>query len=121
MTTASGHTTAIRATKVLGTNVKNTNGEKIGEVKDVILDKQSNRIMFAVLSFGGFLGAGEKYHPLPWSSLDYDEDADAYVVPYTQEQLKAAPAGSVEELTVDDGRALRDQVYDYYKAERYWQ
>jgi sporulation protein YlmC with PRC-barrel domain len=120
MTTRSGHTSAIRATKVLGTKVQNANREKIGEVKDVILDKDSNRILFAVLSFGGFLGAGEKYHPLPWASLDYDEGENAYIVGFTKEQLQAAPAASVEELTVDEGGAFRNRIYDYYKAERYW-
>jgi sporulation protein YlmC with PRC-barrel domain len=121
MTTRSGHTSAIRATKVLGTKVQNPAGQKIGEIKDVILDKQSNHIMFAVLSFGGFLGMAEKYHPVPWASLDYDEDDNAYVVNYSKEQLQAAPAGSVEELTRDDGLNFRDRTYEYYHADRYWE
>jgi sporulation protein YlmC with PRC-barrel domain len=121
MTTSSGHTSAIRATKVLGTKVQNPAGQKIGEIKDVILDKQSNHIMFAVLSFGGFLGMAEKYHPVPWASLDYDEDDNAYVVNYSKEQLQAAPAGSVEELTRDDGLNFRDRTYEYYHADRYWE
>ncbi|MBV9622020.1 MAG: PRC-barrel domain-containing protein, partial [Gammaproteobacteria bacterium] len=58
MTTATGHTAAIRAKKVIGTNVNDSAGRKIGVVEDVILDKQSNNIMFAVVGFGGFLGAG---------------------------------------------------------------
>jgi sporulation protein YlmC with PRC-barrel domain len=120
MTTASGHTSAIRATKVLGTRVQDATGQKIGEVKDVILDKESNRILFAVLSFGGFLGMNEKFHPLPWAALDYDEDENSYVVGYSKEQLQGAPAGSVEELTQNDGRNFRDRTYDYYKVERYW-
>src|SRR3954468_5368418 len=103
MTTASGHTSAIRAKKVLGTNVKNPSGEKIGEIEDVVLDKQSNNILFAVVGFGGFLGMAEKYHPIPWSALDYDENEDSYVVTYTKDQLKAAPAGSIDELTKNDG------------------
>jgi sporulation protein YlmC with PRC-barrel domain len=121
MTTSSGHTSAIRATKVLGTRVEDPTGQKIGEVKDVILDKESNRILFAVLSFGGFLGMAEKYHPLPWAALDYDEAQSSYVVNYSKEQLQAAPAGSVEELTQNDGRNFRDRTYDYYKVERYWE
>ena len=120
MTTASGHTSAIRAKKVLGTNVKDKSGQKIGEIEDVVLDKQSNNIMFAVVSFGGFLGAGEKYHPIPWSVLDYDESESAYTVPYTKDQLKAAPAGSVSELVREGGVAVREQAYTYYKAPRYW-
>jgi sporulation protein YlmC with PRC-barrel domain len=121
MTTVSGHTTAIRAKKVLGTNVTDTSGKKIGHVEDVILDKQSNNILFAVVAFGGFLGMGEKYHPVPWGSLDYDPSTGSYVVGYTKEQLQAAPSGSIDELTRDDGLAFRDQTYDYYKAPRYWE
>jgi sporulation protein YlmC with PRC-barrel domain len=121
MTTASGHTRAIRAKKVIGTNVKDTSGKKIGEIEDVMLDKQSNSIMFAVVGFGGFLGMAEKYHPVPWSSLDYDAAEDAYVVGYTKAQLEAAPAASIDELTRDDGTLFRDRTYAYYKQPRYWE
>jgi sporulation protein YlmC with PRC-barrel domain len=121
MTTSSGHTSAIRATKVLGTKVQDPKGQKIGEVKDVVLDKESNNILFAVVSFGGFLGMAEKYHPLPWAALDYDENQNSYVVNYTKEQLQAAPAGSVEELTQNDGLTYRDRTYKYYKVDRYWE
>jgi sporulation protein YlmC with PRC-barrel domain len=121
MTTASGHTSAIRAKKVLGTDVKDTAGNTIGKVEDIMLDKQSSNIMYAVVGFGGFLGMGEKYHPVPWSQLDYDKDDGAYVVSFTKEQLKAAPADSLDALTRDDGLAYRDRAYDYYKVKRYWQ
>ena len=120
MTTASGHTSAIRAKKVIGTNVKDTSGQKIGEIEDVVLDKQSNNIMFAVVGFGGFLGMAEKYHPIPWAALDYDEKQSSYVVSYTNEQLEAAPAGSIDELTRESGVQFRDRAYDYYKSPRYW-
>lgn len=65
MPIASGHTTAILASKVKGTPVYASNGEKIGSVEDVVLDKCSNNIMFAVLGTGGMLGMGEKYRPVP--------------------------------------------------------
>jgi sporulation protein YlmC with PRC-barrel domain len=120
MATVSGHTAAIRAKQVIGTSVKNPSGESIGKIEDVMLDKQSNNIMYAVIGFGGFLGMGEKYHPVPWQSLDYDESLSAYVVPFTKEQLKAAPADSLEALTTGDGTAYRNRAYDYYKADRYW-
>ncbi|HXA91983.1 MAG TPA: PRC-barrel domain-containing protein [Steroidobacteraceae bacterium] len=121
MTTATGHTSAIRAKKVIGTSVTNHAGDKIGQVEDVVLDKQSNNIMFAVVGFGGFLGMGEKYHPIPWSALDYDDARQSYVVDFTKEQLKAAPAGSIDELTRSDGtNVYRDRAFDYYKTPRYW-
>jgi sporulation protein YlmC with PRC-barrel domain len=121
MPTESGHTTAIRATKVIGTAVKNRAGESIGKIEDVVLDKVSNNIVFAVVGFGGFLGMGEKYHPVPWQTLDYDDAKNAYVVDFTKEILQGAPSDSLEALTRNDGRAYRDRTFEYYKAPRYWE
>ena len=120
MTTATGHTTAIRAGKAIGTNVYDRSGNKIGEVKDIVLDKTSNSILFAVVSFGGMLGIGEKYHPIPWAELDYEPDQGGYVVPFTAEQLKSAPSDSLEALTKNDGLAYRDRAYKHYGTTPYW-
>lgn len=120
MTTATGHTTAIRAGKAIGTNVYDQSGKKIGEVKDIVLDKTSNSILFAVVSFGGMLGIGEKYHPVPWAALDYEPNQGGYVVSFTAEQLKNAPADSLEALTKNDGLAFRDSAYKHYGTPPYW-
>lgn len=120
MTTHSGHTSAIPASRVIGTNVYNTSGEKIGSIEDVMLDKTSNGIMFAVIGFGGFLGIGEKYHAIPWSALDYEKNQGGYVVPFSREQLEAAPAYSINDLTSDDGTRARNESYEYYKVQPYW-
>jgi sporulation protein YlmC with PRC-barrel domain len=114
MATVSGHSSAIRAKKVLGTTVTDISGNKMGHIEDVILDKQSNSILFAIVGFGGFLGVAAKYHPIPWESPDYDPETNSYLVSYTWEQLEAAPSGSIDELTHDDGLSLRDRTYDYY-------
>ena len=120
MTTHTGHTQAIPASRVMGTSVYNTAGEKIGTIEDVMLDKTSNGIMFAVIGFGGFLGIGEKYHAVPWSVLDYEKNEGGYVVPFTREQLEAAPAYSIYDLTSDDGQRARNASYEYYKVQPYW-
>ena len=120
MPTASGHTTAIRATRAVGTDVYNLDGERIGKVEDIVLDKTENAIMFAVVGFGGFLSIGEKYHPLPWASLDFDTDRDGYVVPFTREELEAAPSDTIEELTSNDGLHAREEAYSYYRVDPYW-
>jgi sporulation protein YlmC with PRC-barrel domain len=120
MPTTTGHTSAIRAKKVLGTPVRDTAGEKIGAIEDLVLDKLTNTILFAVVGFGGVLGIGEKYHPLPWAVLNYDEDQDAYVVPYTKDELASAPADTIEELTKNDGVPYRDRAYAFYRVEQYW-
>ena len=120
MPTPSGHTTAIRATRVIGTSVYNSAGDKIGEVEDVMLDKLTNRIQFAVVGFGGFLGMGEKYHPIPWATLDYQEERGGYVVPFSKEQLQSAPAHSISDLTKDDGTKYRTAAHDYYGVTADW-
>ena len=119
-TTPSGHTAAIRAKKVIGTTVYTAGGDKLGSIEDIMLDKRSNNIMFAVCGFGGFLGMGEKYHAIPWASLNYDESNGGYVVNFTADQLKAGPADTVEALTKDNGIAYRDSAYSYYKTPKYW-
>ena len=115
-----GHPPAFPASKVIGTSVYNTAGKSIGSIEDVMLDKTSNGIMFAVIGFGGFLGIGEKFHAVPWSVLDYDPDVGGYVVPLSEDQLRAAPAYSIKELTGNDGQAARDASFNYYKVDPYW-
>ena len=127
MTTSSGHTSAILASRVKGTAVYDGGGDKIGTVEDVVLDKTSNRIMFAALGFGGILGMGEKYCPVPWSLLNYDKEKGGYVVPLTKERLKTAPAYELKDLTKHDGSAgdslgdIREETYSYYNVNRDWQ
>jgi len=121
MPTATGHTTAIAASKVSGTAVFDMKGAKIGQLEDLILDKTSNRIMFAIVSFGGFLGIGEKYHSVPWSVLDYSREKGGYIVPMTKETLEKAPTYALGDFTkADGGSAIRDASYDYYKVGRDW-
>ena len=110
----------ILAKKVIGTKVVNVTGDDIGKIEDVVLDKSSNSIMFAVVGFDGFFGINEKFHPVPWSSLNYDRRLQSYVVPYTMEQLREAPVGTIEELTGDLGEEFRDRSYKYYDVPRDW-
>ena len=121
MPTATGHTTAILASKVRGTPVYNSQDEQIGTVEDVVLDKCSNNIMFAVLGSGGVLGMGEKYRPIPWSILDYDQNMGGYVVSVTKDTLEKAPSYRMEDLTKDDGEeAIRNEAFSYYHTPAYW-
>jgi sporulation protein YlmC with PRC-barrel domain len=120
MVTETRHTQAIRASRVIGTNVYNTADESIGRIEDVMLDKLSNNIMYAVIGFGGFLGIGEKYHAVPWSSLDYDRDQGGYVVSFSREQLEGAPAYEIDALTETGSEKARKEAYDYYQIPPYW-
>jgi hypothetical protein len=109
----------ISADKVEGTAVYNRADERLGTVEDIMLDKLTGRVAFAVMSFGGFLGIGENHHPLPWSMLTYDTRLGGYVVDLTREQLENAPNyPAAEDVDLSDTHGRR--VYDYYKAQPFW-
>ena len=89
----------IAADKVTGTTVYNAAGDNLGSIHDLMIDKRSGRVAYAVMSFGGFLGIGEKFHPLPWNVLTYDESKGGYNIDLTSDQLRSAPSYSRDELT----------------------
>ncbi len=105
--------TLIAASKVNGTSVYNLSGEKLGSIYDVMLEKMSGKASYAIMSFGGFLGIGEQYHPLPWGQLTYDPDQGGYVVNLDRQRLEGAPAYSAGDLTRWDEQQARD-VDAYY-------
>jgi sporulation protein YlmC with PRC-barrel domain len=110
----------ISADKVQGTVVYNSSGDKLGTVEDVMIDKTSGKVAYAVMSFGGFLGIGEKYHPLPWSTLTYDTKLDGYNVPMSKEVLEKAPTYGVDEKIDMNDRRWGEQVHRYYNVDPYW-
>lgn len=103
----------ISSRKVEGTNVYNLEGEHVGSVDSFMVDKLSGKVSYAVMSFGGFLGIGERYHPLPWDALNYDTNAGGYVVNITREQLEGGPTfGRDEDPWADPGYGRL--VHSYY-------
>jgi hypothetical protein len=83
--------TLISSDKVEGTAVYNPKGEKLGSIESVMIDKFSGKVVYAVMSFGGLLGIGDRYHPLPWHVLTYDTGQGGYVVNLDPSRLKEAP------------------------------
>ena len=103
----------ISSQEVEGTAVYNAAGEKLGSIDDLMIDKQSGQVRYAVLEFGGFLGIGTDRYPLPWSMLKYDTSQDGYLVPIDKVTLENAPhypQTNAPEYTDEYGR----KVYDYY-------
>ena len=94
-TTAAGGVAAdetdrlIASNKVEGTAVYNRQGERLGSVYNFMVDKRSGQVDYAVMSFGGFLGIGESYHPLPWAALKYDTSMGGYVVDIDSNRLRS--------------------------------
>jgi hypothetical protein len=110
----------IAGARVAGTNVYNASGDHLGSIYDVMLDKATGKVAYAIMSFGGFLGLGEKYHPIPWSMLDYDVDKGGYIVPLTREKLEAAPMYDAEGEPDWQDREYGKRVHDYYGTMPYW-
>ena len=98
--------TLIASDKVEGTPVYGVDRKKIGRIENLMVDKLTGQVAYAVLSFGGFLGAGSEHYPIPWSMLKYDEKLGGYITPITKEQLKSAPKFSENETWEGD----KDQV-----------
>jgi hypothetical protein len=109
----------IASDKVEGTAVYNRAGDRLGEVYNFMVDKHSGQVAYAVMSFGGFLGIGEKYHPLPWKVLTYDTGMGGYVVDLDEKTLKGAPTFARDE-TLDWGdREMATRIHDYYRVPFY--
>jgi hypothetical protein len=110
----------IGSDKVEGTNVYRSDGEKIGHIERVMIDKHTGKAPYAVMGFGGFLGLGEDYYPIPWSLLTYNEKLEGYEVNVTDQQLKSAPKYKAEDDWDWSDRKRAQEVYDYYKVTPYW-
>lgn len=106
----------IGSDKVEGTTVYGADDRKIGSVQRVMIDKVSGKVVYAVISFGGFLGMGEDYYPMPWQNLKYDTRLDGYRTAVTEDQLKGAPKYSQSQGWDWSSRENDRRVYDYYKT-----
>ena len=103
----------ISSDKVEGTTVYNRQGEKLGTVTSVMVGKRNGRVQYAVLSFGGLFGMGEKVYPLPWDTLTYDTDKGGYMVDIDKDRMEGAPSyDRGNEPTYD--RAYGERVYGHY-------
>lgn len=109
----------IASDKVEGTSVYGADGQHIGSIERVILEKRGGRVAYAVLGFGGFLGLGQDHYPLPWEKLTYDESLDGYRIDLTRDQIEKAPRFADR----DDESWYRDndrRISDYYGVPPFW-
>jgi sporulation protein YlmC with PRC-barrel domain len=110
----------IGSDKVEGTNVYRSNGDNIGSIERIMIDKQSGKVAYAVMSFGGFLGIGHDHYPVPWSLLTYNTKLGGYEVNISEQQLKGAPSYANDNDWDWEDRKRAQQVYDYYRVPPYW-
>ncbi len=110
----------IGSDKVEGTAVYGADRNKIGSLERVMIDKMSGKVAYAVLSFGGFLGMGEDYYPVPWSTLTYDTNLGGYRTNLTESQLNGAPKYN-DNTGWNWNRENDRRIYDYYRVQPYWE
>src|ERR1700755_279662 len=82
----------IASDRVEGTAVRRSNGDKIGHIERLMIDKISGKVSYAILSFGGFLGMGTNLLPLPWGRLKYNTGFEAYQLDIDEDELRRAPS-----------------------------
>ena len=104
----------IASNKVEGTAVCNRQGERLGTVYNFMVGKRSGQVAYAVMSFGGFLGMGESYHPLPWNALTYDTSKGGYVVDLDKDRLSNAPSYRSGEDPFSSDPTYGRRVRDYW-------
>ena len=105
----------IAADEVTGTDVFNPDGQKLGRIEKIMIDKISGKALYAIMSFGGFLGIGSANYPLPWAKLKYDERMRGYVVNITAQTLAGAPSYDSNgkfDWTLEQGR----EIEKFYKS-----
>lgn len=107
----------ISSSEVEGTSVYSPSGDSIGSIDHLMIEKVSGRVVYAVMTFGGFLGMGESHYPIPWNLLRYDTIKGGYVTNVTEQQLKDAPEFSDDAWT---NRDWETQVHRHYGAPNYW-
>jgi hypothetical protein len=110
----------IASDKVEGTAVYNLQDEHLGTVYNLMIDKLSGKVAYAVMSFGGFLGMGESYHPLPWKVLSYDPQRGGFVVNLDRAKLEGAPSYTESAMPNWGDRSYGNRVDDYYGTPYFW-
>lgn len=111
----------ISSEKVEGTAVMNRQGEKIGSIESMMIEKRSGKVAYAVMSFGGFLGIGNQHHPVPWNALTYDTNLGGYVIDADKSRLQGAPTYTGNEMPNWEDRTWGTRLHQYYGTRPYWE
>ena len=104
----------MRASKLIGTDVRNAQNENLGEIKDLVIDVNNARVHYAVLSFGGFLGLGDKLFAYPIGAFSPSADGDKLVLNIDKEKLKAAPGFEAQKYPEWNDHKYETDVNRYF-------
>ena len=111
----------LSASTLAGDQVQNSAGEDLGTVDEIMIDIPAGKVAYAVLSFGGFLGMGNKLFAVPWSALRLDEDKKHFILDVDKKKLENAPGFDKDNWPDMADTSWGTRIYSYYGAEPYWQ
>jgi hypothetical protein len=110
----------IESDRVEGTNVYDPQGNNIGSIKRLMIEKMGGKVAYAVMAFDTFLGMGGEEYTVPWNKLNYDTSLGGYRTDITEEQLRGSP-GFYRDRDYDwTDRARERELHDYWRAPYYW-
>ncbi len=108
----------LSSTSITGTNVTNQKGENLGEIKDLMIDTETGTVNYAVLSFGGFLGLGDKYFAVPFEAFNVNSTTERFVLNVTKDRLENAPGFEKDNWPKTSDNKYWDNLYDHYGVKR---
>jgi sporulation protein YlmC with PRC-barrel domain len=103
----------LTASSIIGDKVYNLQDEKLGEIKDIMIDLEVGRIEYFVIEFGGFLGIGEKFFAIPFRLLQVDEEKEAFTFDQSKETLEKAPGFDKDHWPETNSHAMQE-TYSYW-------
>jgi len=110
----------LSASTIIGDDVRNDMGEDLGKIEEIMLDVETGRVAYAVLSFGGFLGIGDKYFAIPWESLRVAPDEHAFYLDIPKDKLERAPGFDKDNWPTKPDQQFVSDIYSYYGYRPYW-
>lgn len=105
---------------LIGQKVYNSAGEHLGDAEDIVIDAKTGKVAYAVLSFGGFLGMGEKLFAIPWSAFSVNTDNKHVILNVDKEKLKKAPGFNKKEWPTMAELTWANNIHTYYGSQPYW-
>lgn len=111
----------LSASTLKNEKVVNRAGENLGNMEDYMIDLATGRIAYCVLSFGGFLGMGDKLFAVPWNALTLDTENKCFILDASKEYLKNAPGFDKNNWPDMTDREWETRVYAFYRTKPYWE
>ncbi len=108
------------ADTLIGNDVYNLSDENLGDIKEIMLDMRSGRIGYAVLSFGGFLGMGDKLFAVPWNALKLDTENKRFTLNVERDRLENAPGFDKDKWPNMADQAWASEIHSYYGTKPYY-